>query len=157
MLLLSVKKLTPMTSSKVTLAFSGRINPSLSIFSNISAKSAEIKTNNHCLYNVIYLFVLGFSFNRDFFSHMEMSPFTGEGLQIFTFARHAWPMSTEGSLMCHTYCDIGHLNIMVISKDLWHSPCYIDFGGETFFNMSSFLMDCIGFYATLEAFQPSYM
>ena len=32
---------------------------------------------------------------------------TVEGLQILTYARHSWPLSSEGSLACHTYCDTG--------------------------------------------------
>ena len=43
---------------------------------------------------------------------------TGEGLQILTYAQHLWPLSSEGSLACHTYCDMEHPFIMVISKDL---------------------------------------
>ena len=39
--------------------------------------------------------------------------------QILTFARHSWPLSSEGSLECHTYCDTGHPFIMVISEDPW--------------------------------------
>ena len=46
---------------------------------------------------------------------------TDEGLQILTYARHSWPLSSEGSLACHTYCDTGHPFKMVISEDLWHS------------------------------------
>ena len=42
---------------------------------------------------------------------------TGEGLQILNNARHSWPLSSEGSLACHTYCDTGHPFIMVISAD----------------------------------------
>ena len=30
-------------------------------------------------------------------------------------------MSSEGFQACHTYCNTGHLFIMVISKDPWHS------------------------------------
>ena len=26
----------------------------------------------------------------------------------FTHDRHLWPLSSEGSLACHTYCDMGH-------------------------------------------------
>ena len=37
---------------------------------------------------------------------------TGEGLQILTW--HSWPLSSEGSLACHTYCDMGRLFIMVM-------------------------------------------
>ena len=33
--------------------------------------------------------------------------FTGEGLQMLTYAWHLWPLSREGSLVCHTYCDMG--------------------------------------------------
>ena len=47
--------------------------------------------------------------------------FFGEGLQILTNARHSWPLSSEGSLACHTYCDTGHPFIVVISENPWHS------------------------------------
>ena len=45
----------------------------------------------------------------------------GEGLQIMTYARQSWPLSSEDSLTCHIYCDMGLPFIMVISKDPWHS------------------------------------
>ena len=45
----------------------------------------------------------------------------GEGLQILTYARHSWPLSSEGSLACHTYCGTGHPFITLISKDPWNS------------------------------------
>ena len=32
---------------------------------------------------------------------------TDEGLQILTYGRHLWPLSIEGSLVCHAYCDKG--------------------------------------------------
>ena len=45
-----------------------------------------------------FLLVWGFtSHSRIFHSY--------EGLQILTYARHSWPLSSEGSLPCHTYCD----------------------------------------------------
>ena len=47
----------------------------------------------------------------------------GEGLQILNYARHSWTLSSEGSLMCHTYCDTGLPFIMVISVDPWHTCC----------------------------------
>ena len=31
-----------------------------------------------------------------------------EGLQILTYAPHLWPLGSEGSLACHTYCGTGH-------------------------------------------------
>ena len=32
----------------------------------------------------------------------------GWGLQLLTYAWNFWPLSSEGSLACHTYCDKGH-------------------------------------------------
>ena len=53
---------------------------------------------------------------------------TGEGLQILTDARHSWPLSTEGFLGCHTYCDTGHLCMLVISEEPWHATYCRPFG-----------------------------
>ena len=33
------------------------------------------------------------------------------------YSRHSWPLSSEGSLVCHTFCDTGHCFIMVISAE----------------------------------------
>ena len=65
------------------------------------------------------LFVLG-GFHvplESFHSYGDVN-ITSEGLQILTYARHSWPLCSEGSLACHTYCDTGHPFIMVISEDL---------------------------------------
>ena len=32
----------------------------------------------------------------------------------------SWPLSSEGSLTCHTHCDTGLPFIMIISEDPWH-------------------------------------
>ena len=45
--------------------------------------------------------------------HMDFS--------ILIFTRHILPLSSEGSLACHTYCDTAHPFIMVFFKDPWHS------------------------------------
>ena len=45
----------------------------------------------------------------------------GKELQILTYARHSWPLRSEGSLMCHTVCDTGLSSRMFISEDPWHS------------------------------------
>ena len=57
---------------------------------------------------------------RECFTQMEMSPLPVK-TAIFTYARHSWPLSSEGSLTCHTYCDTGLRFIMVISEDPWHA------------------------------------
>ena len=41
----------------------------------------------------------------------------GEGLQCFTYTQHSWPLSSEGSLACHIYCDTGHPLMMVNFED----------------------------------------
>ena len=52
-----------------------------------------------------------------FVSGSSSPGFTDEGLHIFTYTRHLWSLSSEGSLVCHIFCVTGHLN-MVISKNL---------------------------------------
>ena len=50
---------------------------------------------------------------REIFTHMETSSLPVKDCN----ARHLWPLSSEGSIACHTYCDTGHPFIMVISED----------------------------------------
>ena len=54
------------------------------------------------------LFVWNFSSHLNIFHSFGDLTIAGEGLQILTFARHLRPLSIEGSLGCHTYCDMGH-------------------------------------------------
>ena len=62
-------------------------------------------------------FVCNFpSHSRIFHSYGDVT-ITGEGLPILTYGRHSYPSSSEGSLACHTYCDLGHQFIMVIFED----------------------------------------
>ena len=59
---------------------------------------------------------------REFFTHMETSPLPVKGCKFLkTYARHLRPLSSEGSLTCHAYCDTGLPFIMVISEDPWLS------------------------------------
>ena len=55
----------------------------------------------------ICLFVWRFSPYSGIFHSFEDVTIAGEGLQILTYARHLRPLSSEGSLACHTYCDRG--------------------------------------------------
>ena len=61
-------------------------------------------------------FVLSLSSqSKCFYSYGEVT-ITGEGLQILTYARHLWPLSSEVFfLACHTYCDTWH-------PFIWSSP-----------------------------------
>ena len=71
---------------------------------------------------ICLFFICGFSSHSGIFHLYWDVTITGEGLQILTNARHSWPLSSEGSLTCHSYCDTGLPCIMVISEDPWHSP-----------------------------------
>ena len=67
------------------------------------------------------LFVYIFSSNsRNFHSFGDVT-INGEELQILAYSRHLWPLSSEGSLACHTYYDTGHPFIMISSEDSLHS------------------------------------
>ena len=71
--------------------------------------------------SIVCLFVWSLSsHSRIFHSYGDVS-ITGEGLQILTYSRHLWPLSSECSLVCHTYCDTGFPFIMVISEEPWYS------------------------------------
>ena len=64
--------------------------------------------------SIICLFVSGFSSHSRFFHSDGDVTIAGEGLQILTYARHSWPLSSEGSLAYQTYCDTVHSLVMVI-------------------------------------------
>ena len=80
-----------------------------------------------------YLFVCGFSSNSRIFHLYGDVTIASEELQILTFGRHSWPLNSDSSLACHTYCHF----IIVISEHPWHShltpsvwqwSCYYDLG-----------------------------
>ena len=68
--------------------------------------------------------VNAFFFVWSFSSHLRICQsfgdftFADEELQVLNYASHIGQLSSEGSLACHTFCDIGHLFIMVISEDM---------------------------------------
>ena len=88
-----------------------------------------IYQNLYCLYHqssqcsisphfVFHVFVWGFTSHWRILSYgAVIITCTGEGLQNLTYARLSRPLSSEGSLACHT-----HWNpfIMVISEHSWY-------------------------------------
>ena len=89
---------------------------------NIYSKSNLLKSNmKRCIRKSFSVFVWDLSYlSRIFHAYGDVT-ITVEGLHILTYARHSWPLSREGSLVCHTYCDKGHPFIIVISEHPWHS------------------------------------
>ena len=71
------------------------------------------------IYRFCLVCLFGFfsSHSRIFHSYGDVT-ITDERLQFVTYARHLWPLSSKGSLACHTYCDTDHSFITVISEDL---------------------------------------
>ena len=59
--------------------------------------------------NVSFVCLGSSTHSWNFHSYRDIT-MTSERLQIFTYARHFRPLSSEGSLACHTYCDTGHFN-----------------------------------------------
>ena len=76
------------------------------------------------------------------FTYMETSPIAGEGLQILTYTRHLWPLSSEGSLTCHIYCDTGHRFLLSSRSTLFifHYVGYLIpvFSATRFYDSSDF-------------------
>ena len=75
--------------------------------------------NTDCL--LVSLFVCLFvwsllSHSRIFHPYGDVT-MAGEGLQSLTYAWHSWPLSSKGSLTCHTHCDTCLPFIMVFSED----------------------------------------
>ena len=70
----------------------------------------------HILFTNLYfvcLFVCSWVFVRLEIFHS----YAREGLQILTYARHSWPLSSEGFFACHTYCDMVYkIKILKVSR-----------------------------------------
>ena len=54
---------------------------------------------------IVSVFWSFLSHSRIFHSFGDVT-IIGKGLQNLTYARHLWQLSSEGSLACHTYCDL---------------------------------------------------
>ena len=80
----------------------------------------------HCKYINLFvcLFVGGLSSHSRIFHSYGGVTIADEGMDILTYARHSWPLSSECSLPCHTHCDTAHPFIMVISEDPWQSHLF---------------------------------
>ena len=76
--------------------------------------------NSYLLKFCLFVWCFFLSHSRIVYWYKDVT-IAGEGLQILTFARHTWPLRSEGSLVCHAYCDTGHLFIKVSLQDPWHS------------------------------------
>ena len=67
----------------------------------------NVQVANNCL------FVWSFSCHSRIFHSFGDVIIAGEGLQILNYARHSRPLSSEGSLARHTYCDTSVYNAHV--------------------------------------------
>ena len=60
---------------------------------------------------------------QEYFTHMETSPYAGEGLQILAYTRHLWPLSSEGSLTCQHLLRHGTSSFTVSSEGQETDQC----------------------------------
>jgi hypothetical protein len=63
-----------------------------------------------------------YSHTGNFLAIWWLSPLPVTGLHILAYARRSGPLSREGSLSCHTYCDTGPWFIRSHPKDLHPRP-----------------------------------
>ena len=79
-----------------------------------------------CFFVFVLVLCFGFSFHsRNFHSYGDVT-IAGEGLQILTYARHSWQLSSAWEFFCVPHLITAtwgkpHPFIMVISEDQWHS------------------------------------
>ena len=59
---------------------------------------------------------------QEFFTYMETSPLPVKGCKIWAYVRCSGPLSREGSLSCHTCCDMGPRFILSYPKDRHPRP-----------------------------------
>ena len=89
-------------------------------FNFVLKKSKSLLKGGGIISCILCLFVWFFP-TREFFTYMQTSPLPVKGCKLLTYARHSWPLSSEGALTCHTHCDTGLPFIMVFSEDPLHS------------------------------------
>ena len=75
---------------------------------------AEYHNASSVVKMLVCLFIWVYRRIRELFHSYEGVTITGEGIEILTYARHLWPLSSEGSLAFYTYCDTGPPFMMVI-------------------------------------------
>jgi hypothetical protein len=73
----------------------------------------------HYAYSYMFFLFVCFVYRRtsSFSTIWWLSPLPVTGLQILAYTRHSGPLSREGSLSCHTYCDMGPRFIRSHPKD----------------------------------------
>ena len=76
-----------------------------------------------------FWFLSEFIVSLEKFSIMNLETITGEGLQILTYTRHSWPLSSEGSLTCHNFFkELGQSRLVIVPdlpharRTLFHNP-----------------------------------
>ena len=112
----------------------GHVVVHLFYFVICSCRSYNKFSASHLCYGVVGRYIFACYFERkdlffgishptqEFFTHMETSLLPVKSFKFWPMlGYHRHCMSSEGSLVCHTYSDTGHPFTRVISEDLWHS------------------------------------
>ena len=97
------KRLLPLPSRKKVDLIEFHININEVLYSKRFAGFKRLHVSLVCL---LFFFRFIVPLENIFHSYGDVS-ITSEGLQILTFARHVWPLSSEGSFTCHTFKYLG--------------------------------------------------
>jgi hypothetical protein len=109
----------------------------------------------------VCLFV--YSHTSSFSAIWWLSPLPVTGLQILAYARRSGPLSREGSLSCHTYCDTGPRFIRSHPKDrhprptLGFEPPTQGSSGLCAWRSNHCATRAVIWVKFLEGFSPSYL
>ena len=125
-------------------------------------------------WSIVCLFIWSLSSHLRIFHLYGDVTIVDEGLQIVTYARQSWPLSSKGSLTCQTCWDTDLHFVMVILEESWHCRAFGSGAVYTYFydlGLSrhrieprspaceaktlplghrggiDWLIDCVGFYA----------
>ena len=111
--------------SKHSVTWNSKFQVKTSLFSVYCHEGFKSKNSSTAAPSDMFLLVCLFvcvglsSHSRIFHSYRDVT-ITSEELQMLTYARHSWPLTSEGSLKCRTYLDMGHPFRMVNSRIVEH-------------------------------------
>ena len=107
----------------VNIKFSGPLISRMCV--EYQSKKTVKDANNHPNTNL-------WNFSSRIFHSYEDVTINDEGLQTMFSALHPWPLSRNGTLACHTFCDTGALFIWSYPRNYDIHICSRTFGSGTF-------------------------
>ena len=109
--------------------FTGNVDVSIWVKTSRVGQKTSTNTNkpSHSPLKVCLVWVFlgaGVSHSRIFHSFGEVIITGRKGLQMLTYTRHSWQLSSDGSFTCHTYFDTGQLYIFLLLLLLYQEVAF---------------------------------